>query len=80
MWVDLMRVEVVFMGQSDLYWVQWALSLAEGEHSPAQSPSLSPGQAQPSPRARLRNTDAPLGLIDVLDKPLIPSSAPSQSF
>lgn len=52
MWADLMRAEVVFMGQSDLFRVQWALSLAGGEHSPAQSPPLCPGHAQPSPGAR----------------------------
>lgn len=52
MWADLMRAEVVFMGQSDLFRVQWALSLAGGEHSPSQSPPLSPGHAQPSPGAR----------------------------
>lgn len=39
------RVEMLFMGQGDLYWVQWALSLAEGE--------LLYRHAQPSPRARL---------------------------
>lgn len=40
MGVGLMHVKVVFMGQSDLYQVQWALSLAEDEHSPPQSSSL----------------------------------------
>lgn len=38
-------VEMLFMGQGDLYRVQWALSLAEGE--PLYR------HAQPSPRARL---------------------------
>lgn len=67
-----------FMGQSDLYWVQWALSLAEGDHSPAQSPSLPrPHPLQPLGKTDCRNTDAPLGLIDVLDKPLTPPSTPS---
>lgn len=46
--VHLMCAEVVFMGQSDLSPVQWALSLVGGEHSPTQSPPLSL-QATPSP-------------------------------
>ncbi len=41
--------------------------------SPAQSPSLSrPCPTQPQGQTERGNTDAPSGLIDVLDKPLIP--------
>lgn len=77
MWTDLVCVEVVFMGQSDLYWVQLALSLGEGEHSPAQSPSLSrPRLAQPWGHTEHGNTDTPPGLIDVLDKSLVTPPQP----
>lgn len=66
----LMCAEVVFMGQSDLFLVQWALSLVGGEHSPAQSPPLPLSRPRPAqPRGHIENTDAPLGLIDVPDKP-----------
>lgn len=42
-------VEMLFMGQGDLYWVQWALSLAEGEplYRHAQpNPAPGPGWAR----------------------------------
>lgn len=38
MLADLMCARVILRGQSDLFIVQWALSLAEGEHSLAQQP------------------------------------------
>lgn len=68
--VDPSHVEVVFMGWSYLYFVQSALSLAEGYHGPARSPPLS---LQPTPSSRARpnpGTHRPPGLIDV---PLTPT-------
>lgn len=61
---------MILMVQSDLFIVQWALSLAEGEHSLAQSPPFlsGPQLVQPWGYTEHKNTGTQLSLIDVLDK------------